>query len=601
MKAITILLFVLAYALSSLSHGNETRPNFLLIIADDVTWSDFGFTGNSDVSTPNLDQLAREGLHFTHMFSSSTTCSPARHALYTGLYPIRSGAYANHSRVYGGTHSLFTYLKDAGYAVGMQGKHHVGPRESFPVQHFDLEFKDDFDATRLFIERAAGPWLLVFASSDPHRPWTRSHGQVPEPDALQLPPYLHDNDYTREQLRAYYGEINKLDWQVGKLRELLQSTDQAENTYIVFVSEQGSTLPYGGKWSLYDNGMRSATIFHHPGKIPANSTDNSLLQYVDIAPTLLELANLDPASIDTGNAGTDNNRQFDGISFASNLNGSKTVSRDYVFAQMTTVGINGFQQPYPMRAVRDHHFKYIRNLASDNQFNISGIHGNPITASWMEDAKSDAALQRRIDFLFKRPAEELYSLEKDPGETRNLAGDARLAEQKAALSQALDQWMAEQGDEGMDTELRAHTRMNQARWNQYIYLAQQAGARGNFTQAIELVETALKKGEDFGPLHPNRALALHNLASFHFSSGNFRAAYEPLEQAITIWSEDTRANVSSIASSYDALATISLRHKKTSLARQYNQRAIDTLTLVLGDEHPQTLAARRLFNQRFGQ
>lgn len=88
------------------------RPNFLLIIADDLCWRDMGWTGNNQVRTPHLDQLATEGLSTTTMFTPATTCSPSRHALYTGLFCVRSGAYPNHTHTFDGTKSIFTHLKD---------------------------------------------------------------------------------------------------------------------------------------------------------------------------------------------------------------------------------------------------------------------------------------------------------------------------------------------------------------------------------------------------------------------------------------------------------------------------------------------------------
>ena len=128
----------------------EQRPNFLLIIADDLCWRDLGFTGSPDVKTPHLDRLASEGMVMHGMFTPATSCSPSRHALYTGLYCVRAGAYPNHTRAYDGTRSMFTYLKDGGYRVALQGKEHVGPPQTFPYEHLAAKNKDDFDVTRQF-------------------------------------------------------------------------------------------------------------------------------------------------------------------------------------------------------------------------------------------------------------------------------------------------------------------------------------------------------------------------------------------------------------------------------------------------------------------
>ncbi|HEX3870824.1 MAG TPA: hypothetical protein VHV77_10330, partial [Pirellulales bacterium] len=114
--------------------------------------------------------------------------------------------------------------------------------------------------------------------------------------------------------------------------------------------------------------------------------------------------------------------------------------------------------PYPIRAVRDTRYKLIRNLAPQNTYTIGGIHrGEPIT-SWQADAKNDSQLAARVEWLFHRPAEELYDLETDPGEIQNLAADPQFASIKMRLGKQLDAWMTQQKDEGLETELMAPTR-----------------------------------------------------------------------------------------------------------------------------------------------
>ena len=436
------------------AHADE-RPNFLLIIADDLCWRDLGFTGNKEIQTPHIDQLAQDGLSTTTMFSPATTCSPSRHAMYTGLFCIRSGAYPNHTRVYDGTKSLFTHLKEHGYRVALQNKTHVGPKSSFPYEH--IAGADDLTKTEQFFRRDAGqPWFLVFASNDPHSAWTR--GPKYDPEKISVPSYYHDNATTRQLLAAHYGEISKLDEQVGKLMELLDKTKQADNTLVMFVSEQGNSLPYGGKWSVYDNGIRIATAVRWPGKIKPGSTTDALMQYVDIAPTFLEAAGVDPTKIDTGCPDANGKHGFDGRSMLDVLTGKADKHRDYIFSQHTTVGINGFEEPYPMRAVRDGQYKLIRNLTPENRYNIRGIHKVEPLLSWQKDAKDDPKLAQKVEWLFQRPAEELYDLRADPLETKNLAADPKLADVKARLQGELDAWMAQQGDAGLKTELKAKSR-----------------------------------------------------------------------------------------------------------------------------------------------
>ncbi|MFV0442280.1 MAG: sulfatase [Planctomycetaceae bacterium] len=462
MTILRTLCFTVHLQVSVCQLSAAEQPNLLLIIADDLCWRDLGFTGNEEVSTPHLDRLRQESLFLSNMYTPATTCSPSRHALYTGLFCVRAGAYPNHTRVFDGTKSLFTYLKASGYRVALQNKEHVGPKPSFPYEH--IPGADDLTETKAFITRKPDQsWMLAYASNDPHSPWTRGPKPRFDPAKLTIPPYLYDNAVTRRLLADYYAEIAKLDEQVGNLLRLLDETQQAADTLVMFVSEQGSSFPYGGKWSVYDNGIRAATLVRWPGHVQPNTTSKALVQYVDVAPTFLAVAGTDPSSIDTGCPDATGATGFDGRSCLDVLLGKSNHLRDYVFAQHTTVGINGYQEAYPMRAVRDSRYKFIRNLASENRYSIGGIHkGEPIT-SWQQDAKSNPQLAERVERLFHRPAEELYDLDNDPYEQHNLAADPMFMEIKSRLNAELSRWMTQQGDLGMETELKAKSRQARGR------------------------------------------------------------------------------------------------------------------------------------------
>lgn len=454
-----IVVFLAPAALFAAAPAAESaRPNFLLIIADDLNGRDLGCTGSPDVKSPQIDRLASESMSLRRMFTPAPTCSPLRHALYTGLFPIRSGAYPNHTMAYDGTRSIFGHLRERGYRVGLQNKSHVAPAASFPYELISPD-ADDVAAFRRFISRdAKQPWLAVFASSDPHSPWDRGPRDLYDPARITVPSYLHDNTVTRRNLAAYFAEISALDRQVGDCLAALDATGQRDNTVVIFLSEQGSSFPYGGKWSLYDTGIRGAAFVRWPGRIRGGSSSDALIQYVDVAPTLLEVAGVDPLTIDTGCPDADGKRGFDGKSFLPVLLGKTAAFREVIFAQHTTVGINGYKQPYPIRAARDARYKYIRNLAPENTYDIAGIHRGEIIESWQADARNDPVLAARVAWLFKRPAEELYDLDADPLETRNLAGDPTLSAVRTKLGSALDAWMRQQGDKGMETELAAPSR-----------------------------------------------------------------------------------------------------------------------------------------------
>jgi len=453
-----------------------SRPNFLLIVADDLNLHDLGCAGNPDVKSPNLDRLAAEGMTLRGMFTPAPTCSPCRHALYTGLYPIRSGAYPNHTRAYDGTRSIFTHLKAVGYRVGLQGKTHVGPKETFPWEYIHSD-PDNSEVFGRFITRdKSEPWLAVLASHDPHSPWTRGPKNLYDPANIQVPPYLHDNALTRKNLADYYAEITQLDTQVGACLKAVEASGQTDNTLVLFVSEQGSSFPYGGKWSLYDNGIKIAAFARWPGRIKPGSSSDALMQYVDVPPTFLEAAGVGPTTTDTGCPDAQGKRGFDGMSFLGVLLGKTDHLRDYVFAQHTTVGIIGYKQPYPMRSVRDARYKLVRNLAPQNAYWIAGIHGADIFRSWEKDAAADPALAERVRWLSHRLAEELYDLQADPYDRKNLADEPRYADIKARLAKALDAWMAQQGDTGMPIEMNAKARQGKGDENENPADAASGGA-----------------------------------------------------------------------------------------------------------------------------
>src|SRR5690242_15274815 len=114
---------------------NSDRPHIVLFICDDFSWHDAGCYGSKSARTPRLDQLASEGMRFDAAFSASPTCTPSRSATYTGLYPFRNGAHANHSLIHDGVKTLPQYMRELGYRTVIAGKTHIGPREQFPFEY----------------------------------------------------------------------------------------------------------------------------------------------------------------------------------------------------------------------------------------------------------------------------------------------------------------------------------------------------------------------------------------------------------------------------------------------------------------------------------
>ena len=120
-------------------------PNIVFINADDLTHTDLSVYGGQ-AHTPNFDRLAKEGMRFTQCFQAAPMCSPTRHNLYTGLYPVKSGAYPNHTFAKDGTKSIVHYLQPLGYRVALSGKTHVAPRTVFPFEYSGKSNNPDMEA-----------------------------------------------------------------------------------------------------------------------------------------------------------------------------------------------------------------------------------------------------------------------------------------------------------------------------------------------------------------------------------------------------------------------------------------------------------------------
>jgi len=432
------------------------RPDIVLCIADDQTWTDAGCYGHPDVKTPNVDRLAGEGMRFDRAFTATAMCAPTRQQLYTGVFPVRNGAYPNHSRVHDGTKSMVHHLRALGYRVGIAGKTHFGPAASFPFKKVSPRNVGDFIG-----KDTAQPYCLVYASHSPHLPWTAGDASAYDAAKLTLPPYLVDTPETRKALCKYYAEITDFDREVGVVFSAVRQAGRADNTIFIVTSEQGAGVPHG-KWTCYDTGLHVGFIVRWPARVKAGSVAKAMVQYVDVVPTLVEAAGGDPLRIDTGRPGApDGGSGFDGRSFLGVLEGKTDAHHTHVFGAHTTRGIVSGSECYPVRSVRSETHKYIRNLNHETPFQNIITHGRDkglFWESWKRKAKTDKTAAKRVDMYSNRPAEEVYDLTKDPHELTNLADDPSVAKVKADLRKRLDAWMKQQGDEGNATERKRKAR-----------------------------------------------------------------------------------------------------------------------------------------------
>lgn len=454
-KSTALAAGVMLSTAGSADEAKADRPNLLIIMSDDATFRDLEIYGGQG-RTPNLNRLVSEGMLFTRCFQASPMCAPTRMNLYTGIYPVKSGGYPNHGRTYDDVRSITHHLGEAGYRVGLAGKWHVMPRRVFDfedVPGFDSSctrnptLPHTLDGVKEFVTRSTEePFCLVVALVEPHSPWVMGNSSDYPPDELELPPVFVDTPQTREAYSRYMAEITYMDDQVGDILRALDETGAANDTLVLYLSEQGSGFPYA-KWTLYDAGVQSAAVVRWPGKVAPGSVSDAMIEYVDVVPTFIDAAGA-PIPDD-----------LDGRSFLPVLLGHADTHKSHVYGVQTTRGVNNGSEYYGIRSVRSGDYLYIRNLTPDAIFQCAATRG-PVWNSWVNAAEAGDAHARRITREYmKRPAEELYDVRVDPWHRANLIDREDLQAVRDELRAKLDAWMEGQGDKGQATEMRALERM----------------------------------------------------------------------------------------------------------------------------------------------
>ena len=422
----------------------EARPNLLFVIADDCTYWDMECYGGQ-AKTPNLNRLCAEGMKFTSCFQAAPMCSPTRHCIYTGLYPVKSGAYPNHTFVNEGTKSVAHYMKRAGYRVALSGKTHINPKEAFPFEFSGRSNPDMAVIDKLMSEckDKETPFCLFACSNEPHTPWNKGDASAYPPESLTLPEFFVDTPATRVAYSKYLAEITYYDNQVGQLLDLLEKHNLADNTLVMVVSEQGNSFT-SAKWTCYDMGLQSGMVVRWPGKVKANSITDAMVEYVDVVPTFLAAAMVpEPHGLD-------------GSSFLRVLTGEETSHKEFSYAVHTTRGIINGSEAFGIRSIRSKDYRYILNLHPDTKF-TNAVYRTDWWKEWNALADSgDTHAKRIVNAYHYRRAEELFDVRIDPHNQKNLANSPELSEVRSEMRERLMAWMHSQGDEGDATERAAH-------------------------------------------------------------------------------------------------------------------------------------------------
>ncbi len=415
----------------------QSQPNIILFLSDDHGWADSGSYGDSDVKTPNIDGLAKEGMRFTLAFAATPLCSPSRCVVETGLMPHRNGGHKFGTPINTDLKTMPEYFKELGYYTAHIGKFHHSPKNQFP---YDYIHKDEnHTSTFLAAYDKKKPLFLIVCSHPPHTPWVKN--TTYDPSKIILPPNFVDTPLTREDRANYYSDVTLMDSILGDVLDIVEKKEIRDNTLFVYTSDQGANWPFA-KWCVYDGGLRVPFIARWPGKITPGSVTDAMINLVDLLPTFIHTAG--------GSVPED----IDGRSFFSVLTGKQKTHRDVVFGTHTgnENGGPGVANHSPARTIRTPTHRYILNLFPDTLFTThitgikSGNHYLPHWDSWVEKAKTDSKAKTVVERYQYRPKEELYDFKKDPLEMNNLADNPEYSQLLKSLRKQLAQWRKTQND-----------------------------------------------------------------------------------------------------------------------------------------------------------
>ena len=452
----TVFSLLLFATLAVTSSAADTPPNLLFVIADDCTFRDIGCYGGQ-AHTPNIDGLATEGMRMTRCFQCAPMCSPTRHNIYTGQYPVKTGAYPNHTQTFDSIRNITHYLKPLGYRIGLSGKTHIGPKNLFTFEYSNDRNNPDMKAIDAMMGEcgeSSTPFCIFACSNEPHSPWNKGDASRYPPADVELPPYLADTPEVRDAFSRYLAEITYYDDQVGQLLSLLKKHNREQDTLVVVVSEQGNSFPFA-KWTCYDSGLQSAMLVRWPGKVMPGTTTDAMLEYVDVTPTFVEVA------------GGKQDPSLDGKSFVDVLTGKAIQHKKHVFGLMTTKGIINGNASYPIRSIRSRTHKLILNLESDQLFTNACTKSKEYKSIVAAADAGDERAKWVINHYQQRPPIEFYDVVNDPLEMHNLADHPEHHSTVQELEKELMAWMKSQGDTGIPTELKAnsHKPQKQAKKN----------------------------------------------------------------------------------------------------------------------------------------
>jgi N-sulfoglucosamine sulfohydrolase len=433
-------------ALAGDSTSLERRPNILLIISED-NGPQLGCYGDPYAQTPNLDRLAGQGVRFERAYITQAGCSQSRASILTGLYPHQNGQIGLATwgfRMYReDTPNMPRSLKAAGYRTGKIGKLHVNPESAFP---YDMEeipggnfarknLADYARHAETFFKAGEQPFFLHINYPDAHDPFlTQVDGLPRQPlagkDVKSLSYLGIDPPELRQLMADYYNCMSRLDSLIGDLLAALDRSGKASNTIVIYLGDHGPDL-LRGKRSSYEGGTRVPLLIRWPGKAkPQVRTE--LVSTIDLMPTVLSVS---------GAAAVPN---LPGQSLLPVLAGEKPSWREYLFTEFHTHAARA--NFFPQRALHGKRYKLIENLLPDEANpDMEKIDKElPFAAAALTAAKPEVRAAYQLQQ--RPPRYELYDLQTDPHEFRNLAASAEHTAIFADLKKRLLAWREQTRD-----------------------------------------------------------------------------------------------------------------------------------------------------------
>ena len=418
------------------------KPNILWLIAEDLG-PELACYGTKEVSTPNLDRLAADGVRYTRCYSGMV-CSPSRSSFMTGMYATTIGAHQhrtpNKQPLPEGVRLITEWMRDAGYFTAnvVQLPAACGFKGTGKTDWNFIPAGKPFDSADWAELKPHQPFFAQVNFKETHRAYKAP--KRADPAKVAIPPYYPDHPVTRQDWADYLDDISELDRKVGAVLAQLQADGLADRTIVVFFGDNGQSM-VRGKQFCYEEGLHVPLLIRWPKDFPPpaqfrpGTVDARLLEAIDFAPTMLALA------------GAPKPAKMQGRVF---LGDRAEPPRELAFGARDRCDETAMR----IRTVRDDRYRYIRNFTPEVPFLATNAYKAKQYPVWnlLPELHAQGKLTPAQEFLCqpRMPDEELYDLQNDPWEIHNLATSTRPEDQAALkkLQAALEKWIADTNDQG---------------------------------------------------------------------------------------------------------------------------------------------------------